>query len=226
MGVGKSRLARRQQHVAGQRQLETASHGCAVDRPNHRARIAQQGSRRVARSLLGLAGGAQAALARADLLEVQAGAKSSAGTGQDQHPHRRVGGQAVDRLGQRRHQRLAQRIHRLRPVERQHGVAGRVDFGEDQVGGHGRGRLNGWVLIVPRLRLARLSPARQSACRLGSCGSSLGRRVSHRLVTAAHQAVMSCQRREQPAPQQHDQAGADPAPDHRGDRSPQRCGGT
>ena len=104
--------ARRDDQVAGERDLEAAGDGEALDR----------GDDRLARRALDDAGEAAAldvrALALDEGLQVHAGAEALAGAGEDRHLQVVVGVEAVERGGDAGGQRGVDRVARVGTVER------------------------------------------------------------------------------------------------------------
>ena len=98
MGIGKACLSGGEQHIAGERQLETAGDRRAVDRADHRTTEAADRAHRVVdlHGVVHRGSRRRDQAARAQLLQVEPGGEGPAGAGQDQHPHLGVGLQGID----------------------------------------------------------------------------------------------------------------------------------
>ena len=115
MGIGKTGVLAADQHIAGQRHFKATGDGDAVDGTNHRLAGLFDGLHWIVVRAFRV-GGAQALLA--EFLQIEAGRKGSgAGAGEHDGAHIVISFQFAEHAGQIAAQRLAQRVHRLRPVQ-------------------------------------------------------------------------------------------------------------
>src|SRR4029077_7959216 len=123
----KLRLGGGEENVAGHGELEATGRGDAVDRADHRSFELQQRRYRVELEGAGRIGGGWA-----ELVEIEPGAEGAPRAGEDEHAHRRVPPQLLERRHQLAAQFHRQRVELLPAVLRQPRVPRRMALQENR----------------------------------------------------------------------------------------------